>query len=663
MAEVTNKVTIKFVVDDANASTRIGAIKSAIDELNNRASQLTATLTDVSGGISDVGDVSEDTADETEDLSDKTDKERTSMTSLQRVLKGLKLSLQNVTKGISKVIRAFGRIAFYRSIRFILSSIVKGFKEGTDAAYQYSKAIGGDFAKNMDALATSFTYAKNSLGGLASSFINLITPAVQVAIDRFVDFVNLVNQVIARINGQNTWTKAIKTQQEYAAATNSSAKANEKLKRSLLGIDELNVMSSDTSSSGTSSAGSYAFEEVAVDGAKMDGVIDKLKTIATIVGSIALAWKSIDIATTVAKLAGITIPASTVAAIGLIAAGIGLFVAGILEWISVGDISTKAFYELAGGIALVSAGLAIVVGLPALIVGAIAIAVVAIGKWGDEIARFFDNVRAWGVHFIDNARKKINEFFDNAINKVKSFSPALAGFIERIKISVNTGLDFVKDLFTYFTTTLSNISKLIYNVFHGNWNSAMENMKTLGKNAFSALGNFFLDLLINPLIRLTESFINFFIRKANIVIDGLNLLGAGIKKIDEVKFDTLSLETTKSRAEKGTKWALMEKYATGGFPTSGRLFFANENGTPELVGQFGNQTAVANNYQIIEGIEGGVRNANDDVITAIYSMASQIVNAVNDKDTGTYIDGVKLGKRITKSQTNLSRMYGVGANG
>lgn len=45
-----------------------------------------------------------------------------------------------------------------------------------------------------------------------------------------------------------------------------------------------------------------------------------------------------------------------------------------------------------------------------------------------------------------------------------------------------------------------------------------------------------------------------------------------------------------------------EGYAGGGSPTSARLFYANENGTPELVGRVGNRTVVANNDQIFQGI-------------------------------------------------------------
>jgi len=47
-------------------------------------------------------------------------------------------------------------------------------------------------------------------------------------------------------------------------------------------------------------------------------------------------------------------------------------------------------------------------------------------------------------------------------------------------------------------------------------------------------------------------------------------------------------------------------YEEGGFPTSGDLFFANENGAAEMVGRIGNKTAVANNDQITTSITNAV---------------------------------------------------------
>lgn len=50
-------------------------------------------------------------------------------------------------------------------------------------------------------------------------------------------------------------------------------------------------------------------------------------------------------------------------------------------------------------------------------------------------------------------------------------------------------------------------------------------------------------------------------------------------------------------------------YEDGGYPTSGDLFFANENGIPEMVGRIGNQTAVANNDQITASLTNALLSA------------------------------------------------------
>lgn len=51
-----------------------------------------------------------------------------------------------------------------------------------------------------------------------------------------------------------------------------------------------------------------------------------------------------------------------------------------------------------------------------------------------------------------------------------------------------------------------------------------------------------------------------------------------------------------------------EEYATGGLPSMGQLFIARERG-PEMVGTIGGQNAVANNNDIVSGIQAGVYQA------------------------------------------------------
>ncbi|WP_124067384.1 hypothetical protein [Clostridium sp. E02] len=66
-------------------------------------------------------------------------------------------------------------------------------------------------------------------------------------------------------------------------------------------------------------------------------------------------------------------------------------------------------------------------------------------------------------------------------------------------------------------------------------------------------------------------------------------------------------------------------HATGGFPTSGSLFVANENGNPEMVGNWGGKAAVANNMQITEGITRAVQYGMRSAIAPLASSMSAIV--------------------------------------
>lgn len=67
-------------------------------------------------------------------------------------------------------------------------------------------------------------------------------------------------------------------------------------------------------------------------------------------------------------------------------------------------------------------------------------------------------------------------------------------------------------------------------------------------------------------------------------------------------------------------------HATGGFPKSGQMFVANENGNPEMIGKWGGKAAVANNMQITQGIsqavQSGMRAALTPLVNSVRSMTS-----------------------------------------
>lgn len=89
-------------------------------------------------------------------------------------------------------------------------------------------------------------------------------------------------------------------------------------------------------------------------------------------------------------------------------------------------------------------------------------------------------------------------------------------------------------------------------------------------------------------------------------------------------------------------------YESGGFPVSGEMFLARENGLPEMVGKIGNKTSVANNGQIIEGIKAGVYEA---VMTANAQNGSTRVSLDVRADEGIIVKKATQGIREFIEQT------------
>lgn len=164
---------------------------------------------------------------------------------------------------IGKVAGSLERILRYRTVNEFLKQIAKAFNEGVNNLYQYSKAVGTDFASSMDSAATSLQYFRNSVGAMTAPILNALIPVFDSLIDRIVEGVNWLNQLVAKMTGASSWTKAILQQKEYAEAAKDSAAAQKQL---LAGFDELNVISSTGSSSGkTTPDYSGMFEEVSME--------------------------------------------------------------------------------------------------------------------------------------------------------------------------------------------------------------------------------------------------------------------------------------------------------------------------------------------------------------------------------------------------------------
>ena len=113
-----------------------------------------------------------------------------------------------------------------------------------------------------------------------------------------------------------------------------------------------------------------------------------------------------------------------------------------------------------------------------------------------------------------------------------------------------------------------------------------------------------------------------------------------------------SIKTTVSGSTKTIGRVSMSEYAQGGWPNIGDLFIANEAG-PELVGTIGGSTAVANNDDIVQGIQGGVERANSEQNELIRQQNSILMQLLNKELTIS--PSVALGQVMARSTALYGR--------
>lgn len=179
------------------------------------------------------------------------------------VLKGFGVGIKAILSPVTAVGKAFTtaagkaadffksikRIAMYRAIRTMIKAITDGFSEGRKNLYYYSQAVGTDFAVSMDNAATAALYLKNSIGAATAPLTNALVPALEMVIDKVVDVINVFNEMTAVLTHAPTWTKAVKYPTTWQDAADDATESAKKLKSTMLGFDELNVIEPNTPSS------------------------------------------------------------------------------------------------------------------------------------------------------------------------------------------------------------------------------------------------------------------------------------------------------------------------------------------------------------------------------------------------------------------------------
>ena len=379
------------------------------------------------------------------------------------------------------------------------------------------------------------------------------------------------------------------------------------------------------------------------------------------------------------------------AAIGGIVAGIPMFVTGVYDAIMNG-LNILNGLLIPSGATLAGAGIGAIIGslggpigtgigaLIGLAVGALTdLGILIYQKW-DEICAFFAPVAEW---FNVNVVQPISGFFSGLwTDIVKTFSPAVTWFSDlwksvsqtfedvfyNIGVLVSGTWETIKIVWGivsgwFDTNVIQPLSNLFSSLWDGitkwasdTWTKICDGFLT----AYNYINTYFLTPLRTAVATVFDGMVGAVKAALNGVISALNsALRWVFGGINSILSDLKNFSIAGYSPFSGLRTISVPQIpmlANGGFVDQGQLFIAREAGA-EMVGSIGNRTAVANNDQIVDGITYGVREANDDVVTAIYAVAQQIIAEMRNQDNGSG-GGYDFDRAVYEANRRNARVYG-----
>ena len=545
--------------------------------------------------------------------------------------------------------------------------------------------VQGDMARTLDSPANQLRILQSQLRMVAREIGNIFIPILTKVLPWLIAFAKAARQVAAAIAslfgytmsdvewGSNISAGAGSISSSLDDATGSA----EKLKQSLAGFDQINLISSQSGGGSGGSGGvsggdlgidlpSYDFlgdaiqtkveEIMKVIQPKVDWIVKNIDWIWEVVkniGTALLLWKfSANFLRDLGTLTTATGSLKNLIGIGTISLGVTLLFDNISN-ILAGDYD---FVSLRGMLQTALSGVLIGIGLTALGAGAWAIPVAAVLSFAiTEIAVNWDSIKKsaearFGMlksilngdfdDFLENWQKDMQAMFESKGLTGKLLKWIIDGLygegtFDKLKGVFETGgKDVIKGLFggmvREVTSKLSILNPLfskigiefdkVYDI-----NSPSKVFETKGKNLIQGLWDGIKSVWSN----LTSWWSRLSLPKLNI-------------KLPHFRFTTTQTKIfgqTFSMPKLSVDW-----YAQGGFPDMGQLFIANESG-PEMVGTMNGRTAVANNDQIVEGVASGVSRANAEQ-NALLREQNRLLTALLAKSGSGFRANAQTGRSI-----------------
>jgi hypothetical protein len=599
---------------------------------------------------------------------------------ISNAINGLKDRVKKSLPHLSNFLSSLKRIAFYRFLRTIIKELTTAFKEGLENAYAFSQGIAGEghrFAEAMDSMSSAGLTMKNQLG---SAFIGLLTalaPVINAIIGLVTKLADALSQLLAAFTG-STYLKAADVPKKWADAAGGAGKAAKEWKNQLLGFDEINRLEAPNDGGGGGSGGMEdpmsMFKESPI-AENIKAFVDQFKS-AIKAGD----WKS------AGELLGNKINELFPSQEKWKAWGykLGYGLNGAIQTLY-HTLKTIDFHAMGEGIAsFLNSALEQIdfTTLGAILVrkltGALDFLMGFLGTldWGfigSSIANFligaFSEANEWiASKDWEEIGTKIFQAFKKLIEEI-DFAEIAKAFFTFLGTAFGA---IVKLLDGFFSNIVQEIKDYFQEKFEEAGGDSWEGFKKGITDALVGIGTWIKTNMVDPFVNAFKNLLGIhspstvFADIGSDIVAGLkngfsnawsgfettvsNLFGGLISWCQQAHgwiqdvLDGLSLVANKNISNAMADGSIyLQGFASGGYPSEGQLFIANESG-PELVGTIGSRTAVAPNNDILEGIRQGVYDA----------VLAANGNGNNDVNVKVYLDS----REIKVGQQRLNRAWG-----
>ena len=364
---------------------------------------------------------------------------------------------------------------------------------------------------------------------------------------------------------------------------------------------------------------------------------------------------------------------ATGAAVGLLIGGVALLAAGFIDFLQNGPTPENTALVVAG-IMAIGAALAFVVGWPALLVAAIVAAIAAIAmNWDWLCENVFAPIGEWldqnVIQPIVGLFTGLGEFFSGLWDSISGTAEAMwhniGVFADGCWQIVSKVWEIVSGWFD------KNVIQPLTGVFSNAWNSITEWASSAWdgiQNIFSGVADFFGGIFSDAWRQITSVFqyggqifdgvvdaiLDAFKNVVNQLISGLNwALAQPFNGLNSILALMRGWEILDFRPFAGF-WDVpvpqIPYLAEGRYGINkGQLFVARERGA-EMVGSMNGHTTVANNEQIVEGIEAGVISA----MVKVMAMNTDSENQANI-EIPVFIGSEQIAKATWRGEASLLR--------